>query len=194
MIQTKHLTLKRMSQQDLESALNLLTNNTVKKTYMLPAFENREDAIPLFHRLLELGEKRYIRGIYLNDNLIGYANEVEAIEKSIELGYLIHPDHHGKGYMTEALTALIPDLFALGYQSAAVGYCFGENSDHMPTPDIPDIATRDAMAESGEEIICKMVERMNMPHVVEQLRKLEAYGLENEQKYPWMPAAWNRNH
>ena len=24
--------------------------------------------------------------------------------------------------------------------------------------------------------------------------KLEAYGLENEKKYPWMPAAWNRNH
>lgn len=38
------------------------------------------------------------------------------------------------------------DLFALGYQSAAVGYCFGENSDHMATPDIPDIATRDAKA------------------------------------------------
>ena len=86
------------------------------------------------------------------------------------------------------------DLFNLGYQSAAVGYCFGENSDHMGTPDIPDIATRDAMAATGEEIICKMVERMDMPHVVEQLRKLEQYGLENEQKYPWMPSAWNRNH
>ena len=85
------------------------------------------------------------------------------------------------------------DLFNLGYQSAAVGYCFGENGDHMATPDIPDIATRDAMAATGEEIICKMVERMNMPHVVEQLRKLEEYGLENESKYPWMPAAWNRN-
>ena len=86
------------------------------------------------------------------------------------------------------------DLFALGYQSAAVGYCFGENGDHMGTPDIPDIETRDRMAENGASIICKMVERMNMPHVVEQLRKLEQYGLENEEKYPWMPAAWNRNH
>ena len=86
------------------------------------------------------------------------------------------------------------DLFGLGYQSAAVCYCFGENGDHMGTPDIPDIATRDAMAATGEEIICKMVERMNMPHVVEQLRKLEAYGLENEEKFPWMPSAWNRNH
>ena len=86
------------------------------------------------------------------------------------------------------------DLFALGYQSAAVGYCFGENGDHCATPDIPNIATRDAMAENGADIICRMVERFDMPHVVDQLRKLEAYGLENEQKYPWMPAAWNRNH
>ena len=86
------------------------------------------------------------------------------------------------------------DLFALGYQSAAVGYCFGENADHMPTPDIPDLQTRDRMADSGAELICKMVDRMDMPHVVEQLRKLEAYGLENEQKYPWMPAAWNRRN
>ena len=84
------------------------------------------------------------------------------------------------------------DLFGLGYQSAAVGYCFGENGDHMATPDIPDLATRDAMAEKGAEFICKMVERMNMPNVVEKLRKLEAYGLDNEEKYPWMPSAWNR--
>ena len=84
------------------------------------------------------------------------------------------------------------DLFGLGYQSAAVGYCFGENGDHMATPDIPDIETRNAKAALGADLICKMVDRMDMPHVVEQLRKLEAYGLENEEKYPWMPSAWNR--
>lgn len=86
------------------------------------------------------------------------------------------------------------DLFALGYQSAAVGYCFGENQDHAPTPDIPDEETRARMAENGEKVIDFLVGKMNMPHVVEQLRKLEEYGLSNEQKYPWMPAAWNRNH
>lgn len=86
------------------------------------------------------------------------------------------------------------DLFNLGYQSAAVGYCFGENKDHMSTVDIPDIATRDALALTGEHIITTMVERMDMPHVVDQLRKLEEYGIENEEKYPWMPSAWNRNH
>ena len=86
------------------------------------------------------------------------------------------------------------DLFGLGYQSAAVGYCFGENGDHMATPDIPDEKTRQEMADRGVEIIEKMVQRMDMPHVVEQLRKLEAYGLDNEKKYPWMMSAWNRNH
>ena len=83
------------------------------------------------------------------------------------------------------------DLFALGYQSAAVGYCFGKNSDHMPTPDIPDLDTRDQMADNGEKLICAMVERMNMAHVVEQLQKLEVYGHQNEANYPWMPSAWN---
>ena len=83
------------------------------------------------------------------------------------------------------------DLFGLGYQSAAVGYCFGENGDHMATPDIPDLDTRDKMADNGEKLICGMVERMDMAHVVEQLRKLEVYGHQNEANYPWMPSAWN---
>lgn len=90
--------------------------------------------------------------------------------------------------------AQFQNLFDLGYQSAAVGYCFGENKDHMSTTDIPDEETRDALAESGVDLICKMTERLNMPHVVEQLRKLEEYGKENEEKYPWMPSAWNNRH
>ncbi len=100
----------------------------------------------------------------------------------------------GYQHTNQQSCAAFQDLFNLGYQSAAVGYCFGENGDHMSTPDIPDIETRDRMAERGAELIDKMVANMDMPHVVEQLRKLEQYGLENEQKYPWMPAAWNRNH
>ena len=97
----------------------------------------------------------------------------------------------GYQHTTPQSCASFQDLFSLGYQSAAVGYCFGENGDHMSTPDIPDVATRDALAERGESLIDAMVERMDMPHVVEQMRKLEEYGHENEKKYPWMPSAWN---
>lgn len=84
------------------------------------------------------------------------------------------------------------DLFNLAYQSGSVGYCFGENSDHAPTTPIPDAQTRQEMADTGQALIEKLVERLNVPHIVEQLRNLEQYGLENEAKYPWMPSAYNR--
>jgi len=86
------------------------------------------------------------------------------------------------------------DLFNLAYQSGSIGYCFGENNDHAPTTAIPDEVTRKEMADQGQAIIEKLVEKLNLPHVVEQMQKLEAYGLENEEKYPWIPSAWNKKH
>lgn len=83
------------------------------------------------------------------------------------------------------------DIFGLAYQSAAVGYCFSEPTDHMPTTAVPDEETRNALAEEGTQLICQLVERMNMPHVVDQLRKLEEYGHELESRKPWIPSAWN---
>lgn len=99
-------------------------------------------------------------------------------------------------YDVSAVQSCAPfqDIFNLAYQSGAVGYCFGENNDHAPTTAIPDAETRQRMADEGQVIIEKLVERLNLPHVVAQLRKLEEYGLENEQKYPWMPSAWNKTH
>lgn len=83
------------------------------------------------------------------------------------------------------------DIFGLAYQSAAIGYCFSETTDHMPTTAIPDEETRQKLADEGAELICKLVERMNMPHVVEQMRKLEVYGHEVEAAKPWVPSAYN---
>lgn len=83
--------------------------------------------------------------------------------------------------------AAFDDIFGLAYQSAAVGYCFGDHDDHMSTPDIPDEATRQRLADEGQHIIETMVERMEMPHVVEQLRRLEDYNRTAGEQYPWMP-------
>lgn len=85
------------------------------------------------------------------------------------------------------------DLFALAYQSGAVGYCFGENTDHTPTTAIPDIETRRQMAKDGQVLIEKLVARLDLPHVTQQMRALEQYGLENEAKYPWMPSAFHKS-
>ena len=147
-----------------------------------------ETGVPILYMdcMIHLGKCKDIFPSFdaLNDIFVGAYKIMNRIEDV--------PLITGFGAMKPQSCAPFNDLFGLGYQSAAVGYCFGENSDHAPTPDIPDIATRDRMAEGGEKIINAMVERMDMPHVVDQLRKLEAYGMENEQKYPWMPSAWNR--
>ena len=81
------------------------------------------------------------------------------------------------------------DIFGLAYQSAAIGYCFAEQTDHMSTTAIPDEAARDALAAEGEALICELVRRMDMPHVVDQMRKLEAYNDAVAAEKPWMPSA-----
>lgn len=84
------------------------------------------------------------------------------------------------------------DLINLGYQSGAVGYCFQDTKDHMPTPAIPDEETREKLAEEGAELIEKLVEKMNVPHIVGQLRAFKEYDDETAKKKPWVPSEWNR--
>lgn len=122
-IKTERLVLKPLSADDAEPALDLLTSKIIAKTYMLPDFACREDALPLFNRLLGFsqGNDRYIRGVFLDGYLIGYLNEVEVVDGTIEVGYLIHPDYHGHGYMPEALKAAIQDLFRIGYKEVIAG-------------------------------------------------------------------------
>ena len=80
-------------------------------------------------------------------------------------------------------------LFSLAYQSAAIGYCFAEPTDHMSTTAIPDEATRAALADEGERLINELVARMDMPRVVEQMKELKAYNDEVASKKPWIPSA-----
>ena len=61
----------------------------------------------------------------------------------------------------------------------------------MSTTAIPDAETRNKLADEGSELIEALVERMDLKHITDQMRKLEAYNKENEKKYPWMPSAYN---
>ena len=125
---TQRLEVKYLSEEDREAVLDLLTDDQVKKYYMLPDFTSREDAIPLFERLkkLSLGNDCLVGGIYLNGAFIGFLNEVEIKGKSIELGYAILPQYHNYGYCTEALKGAIPYLFRHGFEEVIAG-AFEEN-------------------------------------------------------------------
>ena len=122
------LTLRHFRPEDQERMLETLTDTTVNKTYMLPDFEKKEDASPLFEKLmgLSLDEGRFVRCISLEGTAIGFMNDVVVKDGGMELGYVIHPDSQGKGYMTQALKMAIAELFEKGFAQVFCG-AFEEN-------------------------------------------------------------------
>lgn len=123
MIETLRLTLKPYSDQDQDKMIELLTHPIIKETFIIPDFKTKEEAVIMFEKLKDYSfdPHHYERGIYLKGELIGFVNDVEINGKSIELGYVIHPDHHHQGYATEALQAVIQDLFNAGYTEVITG-------------------------------------------------------------------------
>lgn len=120
--------LRILTEADEAVLLDLLTNDRIKQTYMLPDFPRREDALPLARKLTHLSceESRYVRGMDLNGTLVGFLNDVLIRDGSIELGYVVHPDHWGKGCATAALKLAIADLFRKGFREVLCG-AFEEN-------------------------------------------------------------------
>lgn len=115
--------LREILPEDRERMLDILTSEKVNRTYMLPDFEHREDALPLFLRLMEMSSNRskYLRAIADGDGLVGFVNQVDLQDGEMELGYVIHPDFHGRGYMTRALELAMEEVFSLGCQKIITG-------------------------------------------------------------------------
>ena len=122
-IKTPRLTLGEIRKRDFESLISLMKNDEVGKTYMVPDLPTRDTEMKLFTRIRELSERddRYVFGIFLEDKLIGLLNDTEISGKTIEVGYAFHPDYWGKGYATEALSAVIPHLFSAGFDEVIAG-------------------------------------------------------------------------
>ncbi len=116
--------LRPILPEDRERMLDILTSPEVAKTYMLPDYKNREDALHIYFHLMEMSEEsdvEYVRAIATEEGLVGFLNHQEIEKLSIELGYVIHPAFHGKGYMTEALHLAIGELFDMGYHQVTAG-------------------------------------------------------------------------
>lgn len=118
-----------MTMADKEGILDLLTNKTVGKTYMLPDYKSRSEAEPLFRRLVELSadENRYVAGIYLDGRFIGMMNETEVEKTQIEMGYALLPAYYNHGYATEAFSGAIDYLLSHSFETVVAG-AFSENA------------------------------------------------------------------
>lgn len=122
-IETDRLVIKPIENDDEDDMIVLLTNESIKKTYMIPDFLSKQEAVSMFQKLLSLShtESHLELGIYRNGKLVGLLNDVEMDRQKVELGYVIHPDFQGLGYATEALKAVILHLFQCGYDEIIAG-------------------------------------------------------------------------
>ena len=127
-INTKRLSLHSIEDKDKQDLIELLTNEIIAKTYMVPVFKNDDEKEKMFEHFKKISNnfQRFLYGIYLNEKLIGFINDVEIIEDEIELGFVIHPTHHNSGYATEVLKKCIEELFNIGYKTIKTG-AFEEN-------------------------------------------------------------------
>ena len=131
-INTARLCLHAFLDEDAETMIALLTNSEVIKTYMVPDFRSSAEEVKLFERFKELSvsDERFVYGIYLEEKLIGFINDVEIKETEIELGYVIDPSYKNQGFATEVLAAAIKELFAAGFSVVRTG-AFEENAASM---------------------------------------------------------------
>ena len=128
-IQTKRLILKEITENDFSSLFALLTNEEVKKTYLVPDFKSEEDFLKMFRHLQNLSQNpdSHTAGIFLNGILIGLFHKVEIYGDRVEVGYAIHPTYKNQGYATEALQAGIEYFFEKGFTEVYAG-AFKTNS------------------------------------------------------------------
>ncbi len=129
MIKTERLVIKSYSDSDYDQMYELLTNNLIKETYVIPDFQSSQEVKNFFNKLIILSQSNnhYEKGIYLNNHLIGFVNDVEIENDTIEIGYVIHPNHHNLGYASEMLNAVIKDLFGRGFNTIK---CCAFESNH----------------------------------------------------------------
>ena len=127
-IVTPRLVLGVIKSEDRDALVEIFKNDAVKATYMLPDLNDEKSETKLFERIRALSESEetFVRGIFLENSIIGIINETERIGKTVELGYAIHPRYHSKGYATEALGAAIEYLFCKGSDTIVAG-AFEEN-------------------------------------------------------------------
>ncbi len=129
-IPTKRLLLQSVTEDSREAMFRIFADESVSRTYMMPVFDGPAAMEKLFRRFMTLSDdrERFVYGIYLGGQLIGFLNEVQKDEDAIELGYVIHPDWQNRGCMTEALAAAVEALFRMGYHTVRAGFFEGNDA------------------------------------------------------------------
>lgn len=135
-ILTDRLSLRRLSMHDLDTFYSIQSREDVAR-YMYWEPRTRAEARELLaqrigqYRLDELNDELSI-GVDLRDTgrMIGTGllKWTSRADEQGELGYVLHPDHHGHGYGTEIATALLRLGFEGIKMHRIIGRCDGRNT------------------------------------------------------------------
>lgn len=104
MIRTPRLTLRPAQPGDLADAHAMLSHPAAMRYWSRPEHETLDETRDWLAAMIDAPDDFVID---LNGRVIGKAG----MWRIPEVGFLLHPDHHGKGYAFEAMLALIPHLF-----------------------------------------------------------------------------------
>lgn len=153
------VSLRPFCPQDMDALAEIVTNTQVNKTYMLPDFPSRQDALPLCRRLEALSndETHFVRAICAEGCVVGFLNDVEQTGGCVEVGYVVHPAHWNKGYATLALKEATRQLFERGFTAVEAGY-FEENTASarvMEKAGMLPISKTDTISYRGQDHLCR---------------------------------------
>ena len=145
-IKTERLSLHSIGDSDRDSLIELLKNEEIGKTFMVPDFKSQEQEDRMFEtfKRLSVSDERFVYGIYLDDKLIGFINDVDITDSAVEVGYVIHPSESGKGYMTETLKAAVSEIFDSGFTTVKASAFVGNEASMR-------VMEKCGMVLSGEE-------------------------------------------
>ena len=117
-ITANRVSLRSITERDLDSLFDIFSHPEVMRYWSSPPLEDREAAI----RLLSDIHDKFQRKLYFqwgvahrtDDTLIGTSTlfHIESNNHRAEIGYALGRAHWGKGYMQEALTALLGYAFS----------------------------------------------------------------------------------
>lgn len=105
---TERLVLRRARAEDLGALHDCLSRPEAMRYWSTPEHETLEETRVWLDRMLHPAQPSDDFVITLEGQVIGKAGAWALPE----VGYLIHPDHWGRGYAREAMAAIIPHLFA----------------------------------------------------------------------------------
>lgn len=112
-LQSEHLSFREINEKDIPEVMELRGNAENMKFIPRPLVTNEEEALAHINMILSKKEENDAINWVItekgSDSLIGIIGLFRTQHEHFrsELGYMILPQHHGKGYVTEAIATVL---------------------------------------------------------------------------------------